>query len=54
MANLLKILAIKSFRITHRIDKRYASLFVKAFSSRLLQISTRFDCHVKVYLYCPG
>ncbi len=43
MANLREILAIKFFRITHQIHQGYASLAVKTFSSRLLQISTMFD-----------
>ncbi len=48
MANLLKILAIKSFRITHQIHAGHASQFVKAFSSSLLRISTMFNCRLKV------
>ena len=47
LENLRKILKIKFFRITHQIHKGYASLFVKPFSSRLLQISTRFNCCFK-------
>ncbi len=46
--NLRRIPAIKFFRITHQTDKGYASLFVKPFSSRLLQISTRFNCRSAV------
>ncbi len=46
-ANLRKILAIKFFRITHQIREGYASLFIKPFSSRLLQISPVFNCRVK-------
>ncbi len=49
MANLRKILAIKSFRISHQIHKGYASIFVKPFSSRLLQIFTMFNCRFKDY-----
>ncbi len=48
MANLRKILAIKFFRIAHQIHNRYGSLFVKPFSSRLLQISTVFNYRFKV------
>ena len=47
MANLRKILAIKSFRISHQIHKGYASFFVKPFSSMLLQIFTMFNCRFK-------
>ncbi len=47
MANLRKILAIKTFRIAHQIHKGYASLFVKPFSSRLLQIFNMFNCRFK-------
>ncbi len=48
MVNLPKILAIKFFRITHQIHAGYASQFVKAFSSRLLRISTIFNCGFQV------
>ncbi len=44
MVNFRKILEIKSFQITRQIHKGYASLFVKPFSSRILQICTRFNC----------
>ncbi len=50
--NLLKILAIKSFRITHQIHAGYASQFVKIFSSRLLRISTMFNHRFKVQPGC--
>ncbi len=40
---LCKILAAKFFRITHQIHEGYASILVKPFSSRLLQISTRVN-----------
>ncbi len=49
MANLSNILAIKFFRIAHQIHKGYASLFAEPFSSRLLQISTMFNCRFKVH-----
>ncbi len=48
MPNLLKILAIKSLRITHQIHSGYASLFVKVFSCWLLRISTMFNSRFKV------
>ncbi len=48
MPNLRKILAIKPFLITHQIHKGYASLFVKPFSSRLLQIFNMFNCRFQV------
>ncbi len=54
MANLRKIPAIKFFRIAHQIHKGYASLFVKPFSSRLLQISTMFNCRFKDNCFCFG
>ncbi len=54
LANLLKILPIKFFRITPQIQKGYASLFVKPFSSRLPQISTTFNCRFKVQPSPPG
>ncbi len=48
MANLRKILAVKPFRISHQIHKGFASVFIKPFSSRLLQIFTMFNCRFKV------
>ena len=47
MANLRKVLAIKSFRITHQIHKGAASFFVMPFSSKPLQIFTMFNCRFK-------
>ncbi len=38
-ANLRKILAIKCFRITPQFHKEFASLFVKPFSFRPLQMA---------------
>ncbi len=54
MANPLKILAIKSFRITHQIHAGYASQFVKGFSTSLMRISTNFNCRFKVEPFAPG
>ncbi len=54
MVNLRKILAIKTFRITHQIHKGYASLFVKPFSSRLLQIFHMFNCRFQVNFFTRG
>ena len=51
MANLRKILAIKSFRISHQIHKGFATIFVKPFSSRHLQIFTMFNCRFKDYIF---
>ena len=50
MVNLRKILAIKFFRISHQIHKGFASIFVKPFSSRLLQIFTMLNCRFKVQI----
>ena len=51
--NLRKVLAIKPFQITHQIHKGYASFFVMSFSSRPLQIFTKFNCRFKVHLSIP-
>jgi len=40
--SLHKVLAVKSFRITHQIHNGYASIFVMPFLSRPLRIFTRF------------
>ena len=48
LTNPRKVLAIKPFQITHQIHKGYASFFVMSFSSRHLQIFTRFNCRFKV------
>ena len=49
LVSLRNILTIKSFQTSHRIHKRDASLFVKAFSSTLLQICTRDNGRFKDY-----